>query len=126
MTKPYTPYKFISWQLLKSGTYISTEKFTYYSERYNKMITLPKGTWSDGATLAPDLLSNGWGVHDILRRCKTFDDVSPCSNFQASMILFDILWEERRYVNAPIWAIGTYLWGSLPEKFRAFFRKGSK
>ncbi|MCK5018763.1 MAG: hypothetical protein KAS32_17000 [Candidatus Peribacteraceae bacterium] len=84
--------------------YLLSAQFFYYSKRYKKGITLPIDYPSDGATRAVDIHSAGWWVHDWLCEYGIFDDESLCTNWQASMILSDILREEAKY----FWATGEY------------------
>jgi len=91
--------------------YRRKSRLVYYSKRYKKHITVPYGYPSDGATGAIDIDSNGWWVHDVLCDKGVFDDGTPCTNWQASTILSDILREEGRWVRAIYWWPFTYLFG---------------
>ena len=93
------------------GTYYNQREFTYYSKRYNKKITVPKGYKSDGATGAIDINSKAWWVHDILCEFGKFDDGTPCNNLQASSVLSDILKSEGRWFRARSWFVATWLFG---------------
>lgn len=115
------PYNFIKWKKV-GKQYVNQEVFLYRSKRYKKTVVMPKGFISDGATGATDILSNAWGIHDVLKRTKVFDDGSKCSNWQASTVLFDILKSEGRNIRAPIWFTGTLLWGYTPDFIKALFR----
>jgi len=84
---------------------------TYYSERYNKSVVVPKGYKSDGATGAMDIWSEGWWVHDKLCDTGTWSDGSPCNNWQASTVLADILNEEGRWFRSKYWWVATWLFG---------------
>ena len=86
-------------------------KIDYYSKRYDKFVTVPKGYGSDGVTGASDIYSNGWWVHDMLCDQGVFNDGTPCNNIQASTILHDILLSEGRWFRARSWWIATYLFG---------------
>lgn len=83
----------------------------YYSERYGKSVTVTKGYPSDGATGALDIWSEGWWVHDVLCDRGTWDDGTPCTNWQASTILSDILKAEGRKYRAIYWKYMTFLFG---------------
>ena len=85
--------------------------FTYYSAGYDKFITVPAGYPSDGATGARDINSLSWWVHDVLCDFGVFDDGTPCTNWQASTILSDILKAEGRWFRARSWFIMTWLLG---------------
>lgn len=91
--------------------YIRETTIVYYSERYDKYVTVPKGYASDGATGARDIESLSWWVHDKLCDFGLFDDGTPCNNLQASMILKDILKSEGRWFRARSWFIMTWLFG---------------
>lgn len=83
----------------------------YRSVRYRKMVTVPPGYQSDGATGAEDIWSDAWWVHDVLCECGTWDDGTQVTNWQASMVLHDILLAEGRWFRAITWPIATFLFG---------------
>lgn len=91
--------------------YVAMEEKRYYSKRYNKSILVPLGYLSDGATDAPDINSFAWWVHDVLCDSGTFEDGTKCTNWQASMILKDILREEGRWIRDHWWFLATWLFG---------------
>ena len=91
--------------------YWNKKEIRYYSKRYGKLITVPENYPSDGATFASDIYSDSWWVHDLLCDRGTFDDGTPCTNIQASMILRDILLSEGRYIRAAYWSFFTFLFG---------------
>ena len=91
--------------------YIRKTGFTYYSWRYDKFVTVKAGFESDGATGARDINSLSWWVHDVLCDFGVFDDGTPCTNWQASMILSDILKAEGRWFRARSWFVATWLFG---------------
>ncbi len=86
-------------------------EINYYSERYDKWVTVEKGFKSDGATGAVDLWSEGFWVHDQLCDFGYFNDGSPCTNWQASTILGDILKAEGRWFRSRSWKYATFLFG---------------
>ena len=94
--------------------YLLQKEIVYYSRRYEKTITIPVDTYSDGASGAVDIHSNSWWIHDELCRDKQWDDGTPCSNYQASRVLADVLHHEGRIVRRWPWAIATFL-------FRKYF-----
>jgi len=100
-----------------NGSYITEHAFTYCSPRYNKSITAKKGEVLDGATGALDICSNGWVIHDIVKKYKKFDDGTECTNLQASLILYDILKSEGRWFRARSWFIATLVWGEFRNLF---------
>ena len=92
--------------------YTSLSQITYYSSRYNKRVTVPKGYMSDGATGAIDIKdSTSWWVHDWLCDVGRFDDGTECTNWQASAILSDILVEEGHRIRSVTWRWTTFLFG---------------
>lgn len=93
------------------GEYYNETEFTYYSSRYNKFVLVPQGFVSDGATGAFDINSKGWWVHDVLCEEGTWRDGTPINNWQASMVLHDILVMEGRWFRARSWFIATWLFG---------------
>lgn len=105
--------------------YIRKEGLWYYSIRYEKGVFVEKGFQSDGATFATDIKNSiSWWVHDKVKETGKFYDGTPCTNWQASMILYDILKDEGRQhksrfrritrnIRAPLWLIGTLMWGEF-------------
>lgn len=91
--------------------YWSPERIEYYSKRYDKFVIIEKGYGSDGATFAEDIYSRSWWVHDKLCDEGTWADGTPVTNWQASMVLRDILLDEGRYVRACRWFVWTFLVG---------------
>ena len=105
--------------------YKNLEEIVYTSPRYNQTITVPYGYWSDGATGAIDISgphpvqvgqevfnkSRAWLVHDVLCEYGKWDDGAKVTNWQASMVLKDILKEEGRWFRDFWWFTSTWLFG---------------
>ena len=101
--------------------YTCPKTIKYYSKRYDKFVTVPKGYVSNGADYVLDVCPKSWYVHDWI--CGSwfgegpkpiggrFDDDTTMTNWQCSHIFADILREEG-YVVLPIsrfwgtWALG--------------------
>ena len=83
----------------------------YYSLRYSKRVSVPVGYLSDGATGAIDIYSRSWWVHDKLCDTGVWHDGTPCTNWQASTVLSDILRSEGRWFRARTWRWATFLFG---------------
>lgn len=96
--------------------YTLDREIRYFSPRYKKMITVPKGRKSDGATFATDIDSESWWVHDELCLEGKWDDGSPVTAIQAARVISDILWYEGRWFRSVYWAVGTFLWGCKKAK----------
>ena len=96
--------------ILMDGKYQLNKSFVYYSERYDKHITVVAGIY-DGATGAMDITSASWYVHDQLCNTGKFDDGTDCTNWQASQILQDILKAEGRWARARYWFWSTWFFG---------------
>jgi len=94
----------------------------YYSNRYRKRVTVKAGTRSDGATGAYDLNSKSWWIHDQICNTGLFDDSYKCSNWQASMILSDVLNSEGRWFRSKTWFIGTFLFGGGKARKNGMFK----
>lgn len=109
----------IKYKVLEVG-YESIGEFTYYSKRFNKSITIPDKFYSDGASGVIDIDSTSWWVHDYLIRYRTWSDGSRLSNLEASMVLYDILKSEGYYVRAPIWFVGTLIYGTFVDLKNSF------
>ena len=97
------------------------KNIAYYSKRYKKWITVEAKDISDGATSAPDIDSFGWIFHDEVCEEGSFDDGTKCNNWQASMILRDILDEENRYIRKHTWFISTWLFGGGEARKNGMF-----
>jgi len=91
------------------------EDTTYYSERYNKYVTVRAGIY-DGATGATDIMSASWLVHDQLCKTALWDDGTSVTNWQASQVLQDILRSEGRWLRSKYWFWFTYLFGGKKLK----------
>jgi hypothetical protein len=112
----------LNFTMLEDGSgYILNKKIVYYSNRYDKYITLPEGMYSDGATFAEDIVSLAPWVHDRLRGIFQWDDGSKCSNWQASNVLRDILLSEKRYIRCNRWFIATLIFGWMIDIKRCIF-----
>ncbi len=101
--------------------YHNKEKFTYYSERYHKFITVPTNYPSDGATGAIDVCPKAWFVHDKLCDFGLFDDGTRCNNWQASQILSDILKEEGFWFRQYTWLWATWIIGGGKARDNGMF-----
>ena len=97
--------------------YRNPKAFTYYSPRYKQCRTVPADYESDGASMVTDIYSRSWWVHDILHELRRWDSGSPCTYQQANNVLYDILVSEGRYGRAPIWWLGTTIFGPIYRKF---------
>jgi hypothetical protein len=95
---------------------------TYYSERYNRCVTVPYLYPSDGATGAFDIDSMAWWVHDVLCDRGTWDDKTKLSNWQASCVLSDILYSEGRWLRTWRWLFATFLFGGGKARENGLWR----
>jgi len=101
-----------------SSGYIVKNAIYYYSKRFDKSIKINQGFKSDGATFYWDLDSLFWIAHDYLKVKRQWQDGSHCSNYQASLVAFDILMSENRYIHALIVFTGTFVWGYTKQLFK--------
>ena len=101
----------------KNGYTVKTAIY-YYSRIYKKDIKINENFTSDGATFYWDLDSLFWIVHDYLKLKRKWSDGSHCSDWQASIVAFDILVSENRFFHAPIVFLGTLLWGYLMQAIK--------
>jgi len=107
--------------------YACPAEILYFSERYDKYVTVPKGYASDGASgPASDIYSRGWWVHDVLCDRGKWDDGTRCTNWQASMVLSDILKSERRWVRSKTWLVATFLFGGGAARRNGMFKLRKK
>lgn len=100
--------------------YINPIRKCYLSPRYNKKVIVPEGFESDGATGAIDIYSDSWWIHDKLCNTGTWEDGSPCTNWQASTVLSDILREEGHTLRAIYWWPATWFFGGGKCRERMF------
>lgn len=105
----------------KKNHYRNAMAFTYYSFRYHKHVTVPYLYPSDGATGAIDVCPKAWLVHDVLCDSGVFDDGTQCTNWQASMILSDILKEEGYWIRQFTWLCMTWLFGGGKARENGMF-----
>ena len=88
--------------------YVLLAPLKFYSARYKKWVSIPAGYESDGASgPAQDVCSVSWWVHDMLCDAELWADGSPCSGWQRSTVLHDILMEEGRWIRARMWRLAT-------------------
>jgi hypothetical protein len=106
--------------------YSNPKEIVYFSHRYGKFVTVPYGYRSDGATGAIDIWSSGWWVHDVLCDRGTWDDGTPCTNWQASMVLADILESEGRWLRKHTWKWATFLLGGGKARKNGMIRLRGK
>jgi len=105
------------------GKYIVDKEILYYSYRYNRELTIPVGFEPNGASgIAIDIMSNSWVIHDWICTYWKWDDGTPITNFQASVILHDILLDEGRWVRARSWMIAIWLLAPIYWKIKKFLR----
>ena len=106
---------------LRGFKYELKRTVTYYSKRYGHHVTAYKGERFDGATGAIDIDSYGWIIHDVLCRDGCFEDGTPCTNLQASMVLHDILAAEGRWFRKYTWFWATWLFGGGKARDNGMF-----
>ncbi len=94
----------------------------FRSERYGEDVSLPVDYKSDGATRALDIFSIGWFVHDKLCDTGKWDSGKRLTNWQASRVLSDILWQEKRYFRAGYWLLATFLFGGGKARENGLFK----
>ena len=104
--------------------YEVTEEFVYYSPRYNRSITIKERFYSDGATGASDVDSDGWIIHDHICRYATWDDGARIDNWTASTVLGDILWRDGYKFRSVTWWFATYFFGGGMARTNGMRRVG--
>ena len=106
--------------------YLLRTSYLHYSERYDKYVMLEMGMRSDGATYAWDIISLGWWVHDKLCNTGKWADGTKLTNWQCSMVLSDILWDEGRYIRSQRWKYATFLLGGGEARKNGMWRLKSE
>jgi hypothetical protein len=100
-----------------------TNKVQYYSERYDKYVTVTGPYRSDGATCAPDIDSDAWWFHDVLCDRGKWDDGTPLTNWQCSNVLCDVMAKEQyNYFRCKGWKYATFLGGGGKARKNGMFR----
>lgn len=92
------------------------ENIGYCSAKYKKWIVCEEGDRSDGATNAKDLNSFGWLFHDELCVECIFEDGTPCTNWDASSVLSEIMSLEGYWFRETTWFWSTWLLGGKKIK----------
>lgn len=80
-------------------------------------ITVPVGYISDGATFALDIESLSWWIHDYVSDMDDpcYDDGTPISTLEESLILGRVLHDEERFVRMVTWSISTFIYRTLKK-----------
>lgn len=69
-----------------------------------------------------DIISQGWWVHDQLCNTGKWDDGTPATNWQASRVLSDILYDEGRKWRSKYWFWATFFMGGGQARQNGMFR----
>jgi hypothetical protein len=101
--------------------YVIQKTMRYYSGRYDLWVVARTGDNFDGATGAMDIDSRSWIFHDILCRDGVFEDGTICTNWQASMVMSDILASEGRWFRKVTWFAATWLMGGGKARDNGMF-----
>lgn len=101
--------------------YRTLNEYKYFSPRYKKWVTVPKGFLSDGATGARDLHSDAWWVHDVLCDTGKWDCGTKLCNWQCSVVLNDILKSEGHWFIDRYWKFATFLFGGGEARKNGLF-----
>lgn len=92
-------------------SYVVKTEQKYYSKRYDKWVICEVGMPSDGATGALDIDSYAWLFHDKLCYTGKWADGTPCTNWQASQVISDILKAEGYWFRSKTWLWSTWAFG---------------
>lgn len=104
--------------------YVNKHEIVYYSKRFNRFVRVEKGFVSDGASsIAIDIWSYSWWVHDKLCSTWKWEDGTRCSNWQASWVISDILKSEGRWFRAFTWFVATLIGGPVYRFIKKLRRK---
>tara|TARA_R110002012_G_scaffold130932_1_gene283464 strand:- start:425 stop:853 length:429 start_codon:yes stop_codon:yes gene_type:complete len=101
--------------------YTCIENIGYFSKRYQKWIIREKNDKSDGATYAKDIDSFCWLFHDELCDTGSWEDGEPCTNWQGSSVLSDIMKEEGYIFLYVWWFLATWLFGGKKLRKNGMF-----
>jgi len=96
-------------QWLGPRSYRVYENMPYYSPRFRKTTTIIAPYQTDGATGAVDIVSRSWPHHDWFCDGHPWDDGTFPTRWDMSLVLFDQLREEGRWVRARTWCLATWL-----------------
>ena len=101
-----------------NGRYVVVKEIKWRSKIFKKTVICGAGFESDGATYAPDIDSFSWVIHDKLKVTRKWYDGSHCANWKASVVIAEILIEEKRYFTAPLWFFGTLVYGYAKQMIK--------
>lgn len=110
-------------QILGPHEYRIFEDMHYHSRRYNKDVTIRAPFRYDGATGVIDEMSRAPAFHDWLTASGLdpsnpgrpfWDDGSPCTGWQSSMVYRDLLLLDGCWFKASVRPIPCWLWGVPP------------
>ena len=104
------------------GGYRLNHSLLYHSKRYAKWIAVEVDYFSDGATGGFDIFSEAWWLHDKLCDSGTWSDGSLVTNWQASMVIGDVLLREKRYLRSAYWWCLTFLFGGGKARENGMFK----
>jgi len=106
-------FDYVTLSIDKDGevVYTCNQNIGYFSKRYKKWIVREAQDDSDGATGAKDIDSFSWLFHDELCDTGLWEDNEPCTNWQGSQVISDILKEEGYWFRSRSWFVATWLLG---------------
>ena len=104
-----------------NGCYLSTEKYVYYSARYNQYLTIPARYPSDGATMATDTEQTAFFLHDLICDRGEWDSGAKISVWVASCVYSIVLYETGHKVKAFTRWLPTFLFGGGACKKNGLF-----
>lgn len=88
-------------------TWIVTETYVYDDNQ--NLIMVPTGFLADGATMAPDIKSASWVVHDYLYATHEFEGNPPCTREEADQVMTNILIHENYNIFGWLFSMVSYI-----------------
>jgi len=105
----------------RDGWWHCLEEFIYHSRHFNREVLIRKGQERDGATMAVDINTTAWWVHDQLCDDTVWLDGTPTTAWQAAIVLSEILRMEGFWARAIYWRWATLLLGCTETRKNGFF-----
>ena len=99
------------YEVIGKGRYRTLEAYIYSDSKTGKVIAIPEGRESDGATGAFDIYGAAWWVHDEICRYPYWVDNTPITAAEAARVLSDILAANGHWFRARYWRVATFLFG---------------
>ena len=110
------------YEVIGKQQYRSLEDYVWKDPKNGKLIVIPKGTVSDGASGAYDVFGASWWVHDAICVDPHYEDGTPIGAHNAARILSHILRANGRLFRSVSWYVATYFFGCKNARKNGWFK----